>query len=216
MKRKWALKGIFLVLLSSFAIGIAVSAAKIPDILDTGRQCKLSIDAGEASAGESMAIYRVGEINQAETSLQFVLTDSFSASGADISSSDSKTRSAAIQALEQSAKDQKPSLTFQLNDQGKITLSVPMGVYLVMDGAENDIAIQSGLISVPQVNEEQNNWSYEATLDLKAGVESPSYDSPKTADSAQILLFSCIATISLGQIALMLWARKKLKKEALQ
>ena len=48
MKRKWALKGIFLVLLSSFAIGIAVSAAKIPDILDTGRQCKLSIDAGRS------------------------------------------------------------------------------------------------------------------------------------------------------------------------
>lgn len=211
MKRKWAIRSFLLVLLSSLAIGIAVSAAKIPDTLDTGRQCKLSIDAGEPAAGESMAIYRVGEISQDEDSLHFILTDDYMASGADITKQDSKTRSTAIQKLEEHAETRKPELTFDLNEYGRITLNVPMGVYLITDAKENDVDIQSGLISVPQVNDQLNNWSYEAELDLKSGVTT---DIPKTGDSSHIFLLSFIVIFASCQLGLMLLAKKKLQRRS--
>ena len=200
-------------LLGCFKLPVSASERKVPPyILDTKRQCKLSIktDINQGTAGEVLEVYQVGRIDATSLSLSFVLNEEFEASKVNLMEEGNAKRKQVIETLYEYAKQQKiaPMVTVKLDETGTAELLLPQGAYVIYQRqggqTEKKTLIQAAMVGLPGVGDLQDAWVYELEIQLKATQETVT-----TGDWQDPILYVSLAGASLLLLGLLMLARKR-------
>lgn len=138
---------------------VAVLAHDVPDLSRSG-SIEITMSTGtEPVPGGSLTIYRVGEIEEKDGNYSFVLTEAFRPSELELENLQSPQLAAALAEFVKKNPD-IPGETGQIGKDGRITFSVELGLYLVIQqqAAEGYLPVSPFLVAVP--NMENGSYVY--------------------------------------------------------
>lgn len=218
MKRKSVIKMMVISIMTLF-MAISVSAKSLPGQLDPNKMCRITIKTDfELAAKEEILVYKVGDIDYNIKSLTFKLTDEFTSTGVDLYANSNEDRSKNIEALKLKAKSLEPLQRITLKNDGSADIDVLPGVYLINQETEKRAIIQSSLVSIPNVNDELNDWDYEISIypKVKAKEGRVTIKPGDTAQTGDTTVIWPYVGAAIGSMILLLYliVMKKRKKNA--
>lgn len=158
------------------------------NVLIENKECKIYIDLEtDKLSGEKLAVYKVGEVIGSEKSLSFQLKEDFSKADVDLqalliaSNSEKEQGADKLFCFVKENENIEPITVIEIDKEGKASVSVATGMYLICQFEENEfVQIQSVIAAVPNVSETLDEWNYESTLKPKFVIHT---DAPDTGDA---------------------------------